>query len=264
MAAVLGVVEGLTEFLPVSSTGHLILVGHALGLADDAAKDFEVVIQFGAMIAVFVHYRTLLAARIRGLLARDPTSNRLLISLIAAFMPAAILGLLFRKAIKKHLFGPIPVAAALIVGGIAMIVIERALAKKPPTHTKLEEVSPRDGLFVGMAQALSLFPGMSRAMTTIVGGRIRGLDAKTAAEFSFLLAIPVLGAASALDLLKGGKALVATPEARLALAVGFVTSFLVAWAAIATFLAFLRRRGLEIFGWYRIVLGVVVLVLLRH
>ncbi|MGZ3475441.1 MAG: undecaprenyl-diphosphate phosphatase, partial [Polyangiales bacterium] len=140
----------------------------------------------------------------------------------------------------------------------------RLLAKKSPTRTELAQVEPREGFYVGLAQCLSLFPGMSRAMTTIVGGRIRGLDAKTAAEFSFLLAIPVLGAASALDLIKGGKALIATPEARLALLVGFVTSFLVAWAAIATFLAFLRRRGLEAFGWYRIVLGVVVLVLLRR
>jgi len=264
MAAVLGVVEGLTEFLPVSSTGHLILTGHVLGLEGDASKDFEVVIQFGAMIAVFVHFRALLAARIKGLFSKEPESLRLLYALIAAFLPAAVMGLLFRKLIKKYLFGPLPVAAALIVGGIAMIVIERALHSKPAEKNDLAQVEPREGFFVGLAQCLSLIPGMSRAMTTIVGGRLRGFDAKTAAEFSFLLAIPVLGAASALDLIKGGKALFATPEARLALLVGFVTSFLVAWAAIATFLALLRKRGLEAFGWYRIALGVLVLVLLRR
>src|SRR5437879_4845707 len=120
MAAVLGVVEGLTEFLPVSSTGHLILTGHALGLEGDATKDFEVVIQFGAMIAVFVHYRALLAARIKGLFAKEPESFRLLYALVAAFLPAAVMGLLFRKLIKRYLFGPVPVAGALIVGGIAM------------------------------------------------------------------------------------------------------------------------------------------------
>lgn len=264
MAAVLGVVEGLTEFLPVSSTGHLILTSHFLGLTDGATKDFEVVIQFGSMFAVFVHYRALLARRVGGLLRRDPDAMRLLYALIAAFVPTAIAGLALRKFIKAHLFGPLPVVIALVVGGVAMIVIERALDAKPAKIDRLEQVGPREGFIIGCAQCLSLWPGTSRAMTTIVGGRVLGMDVKTAAEFSFLLAIPVLGAATALDLIKGGKALVATADARIALAIGFVVSFAVAWAAIGGFLAFLRRRGLEGFGWYRIVLGIIVFVLLRR
>ena len=267
IAAVLGIVEGLTEFLPVSSTGHLILVGHALGVEGDASKAFEVVIQSGAMVAVIVHYRRLLAERVLGLVRREPAAIKLAGALLAAFVPTAIAGLLLRKAIKAYLFKPIPVVAALIVGGVAMIVIERALARKTLPEgadgTKLEDVGMRRGLMVGLAQCLSLWPGTSRAMCTIVGGRLTGLSTRVAAEFSFLLAIPVLGAATALDLAKSGKELIATRDAQLGLAVGFVVSFLVAWAVIALFLRFLRTRGLEPFGWYRIAVGLVVLVSIR-
>jgi len=263
MAVVLGIVEGLTEYLPVSSTGHLILVSHALGLHDEATKTFEVVIQSGAVLAVLVHYRVLLGKRASGLFRRDPDSMRLLYALIAAFIPTAIAGLLLRKAIKRHLFGPIPVAAALIAGGLLMLVIERVLAKRgrKPIE-RLEEVDAKRGFLIGVAQCVSLWPGASRAMCTIVGGQLCGLSTATAAEFSFLLALPVLGAATALDLYKGGKALVATGSAKAALATGFVVSFVVAWLVIGLFLRFLRRRGLEVFGWYRILLGGVVLAVL--
>jgi len=264
MAAVLGIVEGLTEFLPVSSTGHLILTSHALGLHDDATKSFEVVIQLGAILAVVVHYRRLLGERVLGVARRDPDSLRLLYALIAAFIPTAIAGVLLRKTIKRLLFGPTPVALALVVGGLAMIVAERLLAKREGQRTTLEEVTPLDGLIIGLAQCLSLWPGTSRAMTTLVAGRVRGFSARVSAEFSFLLALPILGAATALDLYKDGRALLATPDARLALAVGFVVSFLVAWAAIGWFLSFLAKRTLEAFGWYRIALGIAVFVLLRR
>ena len=267
IAAVLGIVEGLTEFLPVSSTGHLILVGHALGVSGDASKAFEVVIQSGAMLAVVVHYRKLLAARLLGLLRREPAAMKLAGAILAAFVPTAIAGLLLRKIIKAYLFRPVPVAVALIVGGVAMIVIERALSTKPieggGDGTKLEDVDMRRGLLVGVAQCLSLWPGTSRAMCTIVGGRLTGLTTRVAAEFSFLLAIPVLAAATALDLAKSGKELVATRDAQLTLVIGFVVSFFVAWGVIALFLRFLRTRGLAPFGWYRIALGLLVLASIR-
>jgi undecaprenyl-diphosphatase len=267
IAAVLGIVEGLTEFLPISSTGHLILVGHALGVEGDASKAFEVVIQSGAMLAVIVHYRALLWMRVRGLVRREPAAIKLAGALLAAFVPTAIAGLALRKIIKAHLFRPVPVAIALIVGGVAMIAIERALSRKTLVEggdgTKLEDVGVRRGLLVGVAQCLSLWPGTSRAMCTIVGGRMTGLSTRVSAEFSFLLAIPVLGAATALDLAKSGRELIATRQAQLTLVVGFMVSFVVAWAVIALFLRFLRTRGLEPFGWYRIALGLVVLAAIR-
>jgi undecaprenyl-diphosphatase len=267
MAALLGVVEGLTEFLPVSSTGHLVLTSHLLGLHDEATKTFEVVIQLGAILAVVVHYRRLLATRLGGLFRRDPDAQRLVVALAAAFLPTAVAGFLLRKIIKAHLFGPLPVAGALVVGGIVMIVGDRLLGRRDaasPPASRLEDVDARKGFLIGCAQCFALWPGTSRSMCTLLGGRALGLDARTAAEFSFLLAIPVMGAATALDLLKGGRALFATASARLSLGVGFLTSFLVAWLAIGWFLTFLRRKGLEAFGWYRIVLGIAVFFVLAR
>ncbi len=264
IAALLGVVEGLTEFLPVSSTGHLILVGHFLGEGGEATKTFEVVIQSGAILAVVVHFRALLGRRVAGVFRRDPDALRLLYAITAAFIPTAIVGFLLRKIVKRWLFAPIPVAAALIVGGIFMIVVERVLARRPPPPVqKLEEVDVKRGFLIGLAQCVSIWPGSSRAMCTIVGGQLTGLTAAVAAEFSFLLALPVLVAATALDLVKSGKELVATSAARAALGVGFLVSFLVAWAVIGVFLKYLRRHGMAVFGVYRIAIGVFVLVAAR-
>lgn len=264
IAVVLGVVEGLTEYLPVSSTGHLIIVGNLLGLAEtEANKAFEVVIQLGAILAVVVHYRQLLAQRAAGLFRGSPESKRLAIALLVAFVPVVVVGALFGKLVKHHLFGTLPVAIALVVGGLGMIVVERLVARRRPKITAVEEIGPRDALIVGLTQCLALWPGTSRSMSTILGGRGVGMTSTVAAEFSFLLAIPVLGAACAHDLLKNGKALLATSEARLALAIGFVVSFVVAWAVIAAFLQFLRRWSLAVFGYYRIVVGVLLLVFLR-
>jgi undecaprenyl-diphosphatase len=222
------------------------------------------VIQLGAILAVVVHYRRLLGERVIGLVKREPDSLRLLYALVAAFIPTAIAGVLLRKTIKRLLFGPTPVAIALVVGGVAMIVAERLLAKRTGERQTLEEVTPLDGFIIGVAQCISLWPGTSRAMTTLVAGRVRGLTPRVSAEFSFLLALPVLGAATALDLYKDGRALLATADARLALAVGFLVSFLVAWAAIGWFLSFLAKRSLEAFGWYRILAGIAVFVLIAR
>lgn len=258
VAALLGVVEGLTEYLPVSSTGHLILVGHFLGETGDTAKSFEIVIQLGAILAVVVHYRALLGARVAGLFTRDPKAIALGTALVTGFLPAAVFGFLLSKTIKKHLFGPIPVAVALLVGGVVMIVIERVRkARRLEPEDGLEHVTPRRALLIGLGQCVSLWPGSSRSMCTIVAGQLTGLSTATAAEFSFLLALPTLSAATLYELYKGRHELMA-PGLGVELAIGLVVSFGVAWAVIAGFLRYLKHRGLEPFGYYRIVLAVVV------
>jgi undecaprenyl-diphosphatase len=263
IAALLGLVEGLTEYLPVSSTGHLILVGYFLGSEGEGSKAFDIVIQLGAILAVVLHYRALLAARVVGLFRGQREAIDLMVALAIAFAPAAVLGLLLRKTIKAHLFGPVPVAAALIVGGVIMIVVERVRASR---HIEgehgLEKITPLRALFIGLGQAFSLWPGASRSMCTIVAGQLAGLDTSTAAEFSFLLALPTLGAATLYELYKSRGELftsVGVPQ----LVVGLLVSFFVAWAVIAAFIRYLRHRGLEVFGYYRIVVALVVLWVVR-
>lgn len=262
-AFLLGLIEGLTEFLPVSSTGHLILLGTWLGHSDEASKTLDIVIQFGAILAVIVYYRERLSKLVKGIFQKDPECMRLALAVAVAFVPSAIVGLLLHKVIKEHLFGPKPVGAALIVGGVVMLVVEayRAKQKKAP-EDELKQVTLKQALAIGVAQCFSLWPGASRSMTTIVGGQMAGLGTATAADFSFLLAIPTLGAATAYDLMKNGRALLESPTGPTSLAIGTVVSFVVALAVIATFLRYLKRFGLAPFGVYRIVLGAVVLWLL--
>jgi undecaprenyl-diphosphatase len=262
IAAILGVVEGLTEYLPVSSTGHLILAGHFLGIEGDAAKSFEIVIQFGAILAVLVHYRGLLTQRARELPSGTPEATRLLLALIAGFVPTAAAGLVLRKAIKAHLFGWRPVAVALIVGGLVMIAVEWVRGRRTDDgESRLEEVTPLHGLIIGFGQCFSLIPGTSRSMATIVTGQLAGLSTATAAEFSFLLALPTLGAATLYEAYKSRHDLTSLGAAQIA--IGLVVSFLVAWAVIAAFLAYLKRRGLLPFGIYRIILGALLLFFVR-
>jgi undecaprenyl-diphosphatase len=262
-AVILGVIEGLTEFLPVSSTGHLILVGDSLGQSSPAAKTLEIVIQLGAVLAVVVYYRQRLWALLTGIFRRDAAAIRLTGALALAFVPAAVLGLLFHKMIKELLFHPAPVAGALIVGGAVMIAVEYARKRrKAEADDGLEKVTWPRALAVGLGQCLSLWPGSSRSMTTIVAAEISGLSPSTAADFSFLLAIPTLGAATVYDLAKNYKTLAATPGALSALLIGLVVSFIVALLVIAAFLRYLKRFGLTPFGIYRIALGILVLVLL--
>lgn len=260
MAAILGVVEGLTEYLPVSSTGHLILVGRLLGDSSEASQAFDIVIQLGAILAVLVLYGKLLAERVRGLLHKDAQAIRLFAALGAGFLPAAVVGLVARKWIKAHLFGPLPVAFALIFGGVLMIVMER-VRKARHIHGEdgLEKVTVRRGFFIGIAQCFAMWPGMSRSMSTIVGGQLTGLSTATAAEFSFLLGLPTLGAACLYEAWKSRHELALGSP--LPLIIGLVVSFVVAWAVIAFFVRYLQRRGLEPFGYYRIVLGALVLFL---
>jgi undecaprenyl-diphosphatase len=266
IAVLLGIVEGLTEYLPVSSTGHLILAGHWLGLADDdpATSSFEIVVQLGAILAVVAHYRVLLGERLRGLFTGDPASRKLLVAIAVAFAPAALAGLLLRKTIKAHLFGPLPVAAALAIGGVVMIVVERIRARRGLKGEEgLDKVTAGRALAIGLGQCVSLCPGASRSMCTIVSGQLAGLSTGTAAEFSFLLALPTLGAATIYEGFKARHELLSGGGAA-TLAAGMVVSFFVAWAVIASFLRYLRARGLEPFGWYRVVLGLVVLWVLAR
>lgn len=262
VAIVLGIVEGLTEYLPVSSTGHLILAGHFLGGDSEADKAFEIVIQLGAILAVLVYYRALLWQRARQLPSGTPEATRLLSALVAGFLPTAAVGLVARKAIKAHLFGAQPVAIALMAGGVVMIAIELGRGRKPDDgESRLEEVTPLRGFLIGVGQCASLVPGTSRSMATIVSGQLVGLTTATAAEFSFLLALPTLGAATLYEAYKSRHDLMTLGVAPVA--VGMVTSFVVAWAVIAVFIAYLKRRGLLPFGFYRIILGAAVLWLVR-
>jgi undecaprenyl-diphosphatase len=263
IAALLGFVEGVTEYLPVSSTGHLILVGHFLGSDGEGSKSFDIVIQLGAILAVLIHYRALLGQQLKGLVAGKRDAMNLFGALLLAFVPTAIAGLMFRKVIRERLFGPLPVAIALVVGGIVMIVIERIRAhRKIDGESGLENVTPRRAFMIGLGQCFSLWPGTSRSMCTIVAGQLAGLSTATAAEFSFLLALPTLGAATLYELYKGRHEIFATVGVS-QLAVGMLVSFGVAWAVVASFLHYLRRRGLEPFAFYRIALGLAVFWFLR-
>ncbi len=270
IAVLLGIVEGLTEYLPVSSTGHLLLVEAWLeryaGHGSEGGFAFDVVIQFGAILAVVVYYRRLLAARVAGLARRDPAAVRLWLSLVIAFVPTAVAGLLVRKIIKAHFSGPLTVAAALVAGGILMIAVEQWQRRRGPavaTAPTLEDVTPRQAFFIGVGQCFALWPGMSRSMSTIVAGQLAGLSTAAAAEFSFLLALPTLGAATCLEAVASWHKLVASREGALSLLVGLVVSFVVALAVISAFLRYLTRYGLTPFGYYRIALGLAVAWALR-
>jgi undecaprenyl-diphosphatase len=259
IAALLGFVEGVTEYLPVSSTGHLILVGHFVGSEGEGSKSFDIVIQLGAILAVVVHYRVLLAARAKDLLAGGREGMHLFGALLLAFIPTAVAGLLFRKVIRERLFGPLPVAIALVVGGVLMIIVERLrAAKKIEGQTGLAYITPGRAFAIGLGQCFSLWPGASRSMCTIVAGQLVGLSTATAAEFSFLLALPTLGAATLYELYKGRHDLLDSVGIS-QLLVGLVVSFAVAWAVVASFVRYLQHRGLEPFGYYRIAVAIAVL-----
>jgi undecaprenyl-diphosphatase len=266
-AAILGIVEGLTEFLPVSSTGHLILAAHAMRLVGPVMSDFEIVIQAGALLAVVWLYRARIVQALGGAFRPRSAGGSLLLKLVVAFLPAAIVGLLLHRVIEARLFGPLPVAAALLLGGIVMVAFERwrrARAGSPPITT-VDLIPLRAALGIGIFQCLSLWPGMSRAMVTILAALLFGATAVVAAEFSFLLALPTLGAATLFDLVKSRESLLGGAQVGAApVLVGLVVAAIVAAVAIRTFLRYLTRHGLEPFGWYRIALGIVLIAALWH
>jgi undecaprenyl-diphosphatase len=246
-ALILGVVEGVTEFLPISSTGHLILVGDLLGANDERWNVFNIVIQTGAMLAVVWEYR----ARF------FKVDIALYRNLFVAFLPAAVFGLLFSKIIKGYLFHAMPVALAFIVGGIIILLVER----KPRAHSRVETVAEmtwRDALKVGFAQCFALIPGTSRSGATIIGGMLFGLSRKAATEFSFFLAVPTLMAAGAYDLLKH-RALFSTADLPM-FGVGSVTAFVSAFVVVRWLIRYVATHDFKPFAWYRIAFGVVVLL----
>ena len=254
-ALILGIIEGLTEFLPISSTGHLIIAGDLLNFNDARASVFKIAIQFGAILAVCNIYRERIVKVVTGL-GRDPDANRLTINIICAFLPAMVLGVLFHSTIKEVLFNAVVVASALIIGGIVIIIAERH-EKEARVHS-MEEMSWKDALKVGFAQAMAMIPGTSRSGATIIGGMLFGLSRQTATQFSFFLAIPTMFAATFYDLFKH-RDLLGSEDIPM-FAVGFITAFFAAWIAVRTLVKYVSKHSFEIFAWYRIAFGGFILL----
>lgn len=251
---ILGIVEGITEFLPVSSTGHLILAGDMLGFTGDNAKTFEIFIQLGAILAVLWLYRKRVFSSIKGI-GKKEKSNKFLLNIFIAFLPAAIVGFFAHSIIKQYLFNPLSVSLALIIGGIAILVIEKF--SKRPVVSDIDEISIKRSFGIGIAQTLALFPGISRAGATIMGAMCLGLERKTATEFSFFLAIPTMLAATSYDLLKSLHNLNSSDMP--VFAVGFIVSFFSALIVIKAFLGFIAKHTFNSFAIYRIIFGTVIL-----
>ncbi|HET7296327.1 MAG TPA: undecaprenyl-diphosphate phosphatase [Gemmatimonadales bacterium] len=256
-AIILGLVEGATEFLPVSSTGHLILVGHALGFVGPRAAAFEIIIQLGAILAVVWLYRGLLWRMARDGLA-GAESRRLILVVLVAFLPAALVGLVTHRWILAHLFTPPVVIAAFIAGGVAILAIERW--RRAPHIETVTEIGYRTALWIGIAQVFALIPGVSRSGATIMGALLAGVGRPAAAEFSFLLAIPVMFAATGLDLWEN-RHLLSGSDAPI-FATGFVVAFASALVVVRWLVRFVSHRSFDLFAWYRIAFGLALAALM--
>ena len=255
-AAIMGIVEGLTEFLPISSTGHLILAGSLMGFVGNKAKVFEIAIQTGAIFAVMLVYwqkiRSTLVA-----LPSSPQAQRFALNVFIGFLPAVVLALLFGKYVQEHFFTPVIVATTFIVGGFIILWAE----KRPASATRvqsIDDMTPVDALKVGLVQCLALIPGMSRSGSTIIGGMVMGLSRKAATDFSFVLAMPTLIGAGVYSLYKE-RALLSMADVPL-FAVGLIFSFISAWLCVRWLLRFISSNSFVPFAWYRIVFGIIVLV----
>lgn len=276
-AIILGVVEGLTEYLPVSSTGHLLLAERIMGIGEDkalaagkqqdtkeAADAYTICIQAGAIIAVLGLYFSRVMQMLRGLFGRDPLGLRLLINVAAGFLPAAVIGLLFNKIIKEYLFGPWPVVAAWLAGGLAILLVSRRNRQcnrsVRPTGT-IDDLTWKMALIIGIAQCIAMWPGVSRSLVTIVGGMLVGLSLPAAVEYSFLLGVITLGAATAYDGLKHGHIMLQTFDPHV-LAVGVFFAFIAAVISVKWMVSYLNNHGLAIFGYYRVALALTVALLL--
>ena len=276
-AVVLGIVEGLTEYLPVSSTGHLLLAERIMGIGEnpelsageqarekEAADAYTICIQAGAIIAVLGLYFRRVLQMLQGLLGRNPLGLRLLINVAVGFLPAAVLGLLFNKVIKAYLFGPWPVVVAWLVGGLAILAVSfhrRRTNYVQQSAGGLDELSWKMALIIGLAQCIAMWPGVSRSLVTIVGGVLVGLSLPAAVEYSFLLGVITLGAATAYDGLKHGQVMLQTFDSQ-SLGIGLFFAFVAAVASVKWMVTYLNRHGLAIFGYYRVALALVTAVLL--
>jgi undecaprenyl-diphosphatase len=260
---IMGIVEGLTEFLPISSTGHLILTGSLLNFTGEKQKVFEIVIQAGAIFAVCWEYRAKIASVVGGL-GNDPKARKFALNLIVAFLPAAVLGLLFSKKIKAVLFAPVPVALAFIIGGIIILFVERKHAgtdTHDSSHARIQTVddmSLLDALKIGLAQSLALIPGTSRSGATIIGGMLFGLSRKAATEFSFFLAIPTLLGATVYSLYKAREDLSMADLPMFSL--GTVAAFISAFFCVRWLLRYISSHNFNVFAWYRIAFGIMILI----
>jgi undecaprenyl-diphosphatase len=250
-AIIIAIVEGITEFLPVSSTGHMIITSSLLGIDNDSfLKTFEISIQLGAILAIVFMYAK-----------RFLKSFEIYKKLIAAFIPTAVIGFLAYGFIKHYLFNPVIVAVTLILGGIILILINKKMVNAKSEYKEVEDISFKNSFFIGLIQCISMIPGVSRAAATIVGGTFNGLNKKQAMEFSFLLAVPTMFAATGLDLMKSGISF--DHHKIILLLIGLVTAFIVAWLAVKAFVAFVEKRGFAFFGWYRIGIGILYLLLIH-
>ncbi|OAJ57489.1 undecaprenyl-diphosphatase [Paraburkholderia ginsengiterrae] len=259
-ALILGVVEGLTEFLPVSSTGHLIVAGSLLNFNDEHEKTFDVVIQLGAILAVCWEFRRRIGNVVSGLPSR-PDARRFTLNVIIATIPAVVLGLLFEKSIKAALFSPVPVAFALVVGGVVILWAEARQRARGDTAARVQSVddlSALDALKVGLAQCFALIPGMSRSGSTIIGGMLFGLERRVATEFSFFLAIPIIFGATAYELYKDWHLL--SVDALGTFALGFAAAFVSAFACVRWLLRYIAAHDFTVFAWYRIAFGLLILL----
>jgi undecaprenyl-diphosphatase len=260
-ALVLGLVEGITEYLPVSSTGHLLIAQRLLGIeASEAANAYAIAIQAGAIVAVLGTYRTRVAGMVQGLLGRNDAGRNLALNLIAAFLPAAVLGMLFDDLIERHLFGVKPVIAAWIVGGVVILALSRWIAARRE-GLDLNDLTWRAAVVIGLIQAIAMWPGTSRSLVTILGGLAVGLSLAAAVEFAFLLGVVTLTAASAYSVVKSGDGMLGS-YGWMALLAGFFSAWVSAALAVKWMVAWLNRHGLAVFAWWRFAAAAVAWVLL--
>jgi undecaprenyl-diphosphatase len=267
-AAILGVVEGLTEYLPVSSTGHLLLAQRIMGIGaagesdKEAADAYAICIQGGAIIAVLGLYFSRVRQMLLGLIGKNPAGLRLLVAVAAGFLPAAVIGLALNTTIKAYLFGPWPVVAAWLAGGVAILVVSaKSKGQSTAIGVSLEQLTWKMALIIGFAQCIAMWPGVSRSLVTIVGGVLVGLSLPAAVEFSFLLGVITLGAATCYDALKHGEVMLHTFPLE-ALLVGLLFAFISAVLSIKWMVSYLNRHGLAIFGYYRVAIGLFTALLL--
>lgn len=263
-AVVLGIVEGITEYLPVSSTGHLLLTQHIMGLTDteqskQAADAYAIIIQIGAILAVLGLYRRRMGKMIRGLLGRDAAGLRLALMLLVAFVPAAVVGLAFGDIIKTHLFGPWPIVVGWLVGGVVILI--KPNRRERESVGSIEDIRWRHALLIGLFQLFSMWPGVSRSLATIMGGMVAGMGISAAVEFSFLLGLITLGAATSYEMMDLGGTVLNAYGLGPSLA-GIVCSFVAAWLSVKWLLTYVRKRGLVLFGCYRIILAVITAIFL--
>ncbi len=255
-ALFLGLIEGLTEFLPISSTGHLILFGHLIDFQSDSGRAFEVIIQLGAILAVCWLYRQKIVDLLKGFFSGDMHARRFAVNVFLAFLPAVVIGIFAVDFIKQVLFSPLVVACALIIGGLIIFAVE-AKEFKPKT-VEATDITFKQAILVGFAQCLAMIPGTSRSGATIIGGMLSGLSRKAATEFSFFLAMPTMLGAATYDLIRNASVL--SSDNMMNIAAGFAAAFIAALLVVKALVKFVEKHTLRVFAWYRVILGVVLLI----